>query len=188
MVEVNYLRHHFKDIKDDILDEMADFIINEFKKSRRKKLLFVGIGTDKLIGDSVGCLTGTKLIERNVNLTIIGTLDNPVHALNLNKTISELKKTYPDYFVIACDSAIAGCKDYFEGYVTVKNKPIKPGYGVGKELTNIGDVSISGIVTKETENFMSLPIRLSLVNNISNAIVRILEQTEKKVRLEMEFA
>lgn len=37
MVEVNYLRHHFKDIKDDILDEMADFIINEFKKSRRKK-------------------------------------------------------------------------------------------------------------------------------------------------------
>lgn len=183
MVEVNYLRHHFKDIKDDILDEMADFIINEFKKSRRKKMLFVGIGTDKLIGDSVGCLTGTKLIERNVNLTIIGTLDDPIHALNLNKTISEIKRIYPDYFIIACDSSISGCKDFDEGYVTIKNKPIRPGYGVGKDLPSIGDISISGIVTRETENFMSVPVRLSLVNNISNAIIKILEHTEKKMQL-----
>ena len=56
-------------------------------------MVLLCIGTDRSTGDSLGPLIGYKLSRRKSNfVTIYGTLDNPVHAVNLNDTISLIQK------------------------------------------------------------------------------------------------
>ena len=54
------------------------------------------IGTDRMIGDSLGPLVGSLLArKRKARLLVYGTLSQPVHALNLDETLNEIKKKHP---------------------------------------------------------------------------------------------
>lgn len=102
------------------------------------KISIVCIGTDRIIPDSLGPMIGTILSERIVldNVKIIGTLEYPLHALNMKKRIRrEIDK---DSLVIAIDA----CKGNKVGEVQITNKPISPGKGLFKRLPEIGDISI----------------------------------------------
>lgn len=102
------------------------------------------IGTDRATGDCLGPLVGEKLKNMNINCDIYGTLDSPVHALNLRDTIDYIMNYYDDPFIIAVDAALGNASHV--GYVTVSNCPMAPGKGVNKKLPIIGDMSITGIV------------------------------------------
>lgn len=108
-------------------------------------LVVLCIGTDRVTGDSLGPLIGYKLSQKFLPLyTIYGTLDTPVHALNLAETVETIKKKHPDNCIIAIDASL-GSRDHL-GFVTLKNGSIQPGAGVRKTLTTVGDISITGIV------------------------------------------
>lgn len=49
------------------------------------KTVIVCIGTDKCIGDCLGPLVGTMLLEKFIPLPVYGTIKSPMHALNLEK-------------------------------------------------------------------------------------------------------
>ncbi len=144
----------------------------------KTKLVVLCIGTDRVTGDSLGPLIGYKLSQKFLPLfTIYGTLDTPVHALNLADTIAEIKKKHPDNCIIAIDASL-GTREHL-GCVTLKNGSIQPGAGVRKKLTTVGDISITGIVNACSilDHVALQTTRLSTVMNLADCICLGLQLT-----------
>ncbi len=103
------------------------------------------IGTDRLIGDSLGPFLGTMLQKAaRDRLPIYGTLAGAVHALNLQDISAQIKRKHPDRTVIAVDASL-GSPEHV-GSVFVRSGSLRPGAGVCKTLPETGDISITGIV------------------------------------------
>lgn len=130
------------------------------------------IGTDRVTGDSLGPLVGTFLnaYEREKHLPVYGTLENPVHALNLNEVWKQIKRKHPHNPIIAVDASL-GTKKHL-GYITVGQGSLQPGAGVHKKLVSVGDLFITGIInTAVPEAQIALQnTRLSTVANMACCI------------------
>jgi len=140
-------------------------------KTHQKNIVFVCIGTDRSTGDSFGPLIGYKLKNlRYSNVHVFGTLDTPVHAKNLDEVLEKIKATIDAPFIIAVDACLGKMESV--GFVTVGPGPIKPGSGVKKELTPVGDMNVTGIVN--FGGFMDFLVlqntRLSLVMKMSDIV------------------
>ncbi|MDK2799362.1 MAG: hypothetical protein PWP27_1244 [Clostridiales bacterium] len=155
----------------------VSIFFNENPLSLYDSIIIVCIGTDRSTGDSLGPLVGEKLNKlinlkffKSVDVHVLGTLEHPVHAKNLEKNLQYIKTNYHHPFIIAVDACL-GKMDHI-GYICVSNKPIKPGAGVSKNLPEIGDVSIAGIVN--FSGFMDFLVlqntRLSLVMKMADLI------------------
>jgi putative sporulation protein YyaC len=136
-------------------------------------LVIMCIGTDRSTGDSLGPLIGYKLkkvLRRYKNIFVHGTLEEPVHAKNLNEAIDFVYKTYHKPFIIAIDACLGKIERV--GYVTIGHGPLKPGAGVNKNLPSVGNIHITGIVN--LGGFMEYIIlqntRLGLVMKMADAI------------------
>lgn len=135
--------------------------MRHLKKSVAKKqqtLVFFCIGSDRATGDCLGPLVGHMLLQRFSNVKkhphflprIYGTLENPVHALNLEKTLEHIQNTYAAPYVVAIDASL-GIAEHV-GYITYAPTPLIPGIGVQKKLPQVGDSSITGIVNRSGSN------------------------------------
>ncbi|MDF2610746.1 MAG: sporulation protein YyaC [Lachnospiraceae bacterium] len=112
---------------------------------KNKKIVLLCIGSDRATGDCLGPIVGYKLSkQRQKNIVLYGTLDNPVHAKNLGETMSHIYKNHPDSFVIAIDASLG--KSSHIGYITLGEGSLLPGAGVDKNLPPVGDIFITGIV------------------------------------------
>lgn len=118
------------------------------KKLKKKEVLILCIGTCLLTGDSLGPLVGRLLESELTCFKLMGTIDAPVHALNLEHYKEIIQKEYKDYLVIAIDAAL-GCQESI-GSVSLFEGSIFPGKGVGKELGDVGNISIIGIISEYT--------------------------------------
>ena len=90
------------------------------------------IGTDRLIGDSLGPLTGSLLQRAHCPLPVYGTLAQPVHALNLADFLAEIRRTHSNSPVIAIDASLG--PDSRIGCLTLRPHGLQPGAGVHKIL------------------------------------------------------
>lgn len=156
-------------------NKLSTYLLSKYLKPfLTKDTVIVCIGTDKCIGDCLGPLVGTLLKKKDMSFPIYGTLNNPIHAVNLNEKITYIKKVHPSSPVIAIDACLGDEENI--GLIHVRHKPISPGKGVGKKLPSIGDISIVGIVdTMKDYSGISLhSIRLSLVMNMAEVIVNSL--------------
>ncbi|MCR5702890.1 MAG: spore protease YyaC [Lachnospiraceae bacterium] len=102
------------------------------------------IGTDRATGDCLGPLVGNHLKKERPDISVFGTLERPVHALNLEETLETIHEQFDKPFIIAIDASL-GVPEHI-GYATVCSKPLLPGKGVNKKLPAIGNLSITGIV------------------------------------------
>lgn len=102
------------------------------------------IGTDRATGDCLGPLVGEHLQQTIPQLPVYGSLQQPVHALNLEETIDDIYVHYKTPFIIAIDASL-GIQEHI-GFATLSTTPLKPGKGVNKKLPAIGNLSITGIV------------------------------------------
>lgn len=150
-------------------------IINEIKaqlpKSPYRPIVVVCIGTDRSTGDSLGPLVGTKLSEKSRQPYIVhGTLDHPIHAVNLEEQMQAIHKTIKNPFIIGIDACLGKMKHV--GMVSVGEGPVMPGAGVQKELPPIGDMHLTGIVNVSgfMEYFVLQNTRLNLVMKLANII------------------
>lgn len=154
---------------------IANAVLNEFKKSGKKNIILVAIGTDKVVFDCLSALTHTRLKEcGNIkNIKLYGDMDNPIHALNLDKIVPKIIEENEDAFVIGFDSALSSGDSEF-GDILFRHKPIRPGAGVGKDLLKVGDYSIIGITGYDYEQFENLckKTKLGDVWNISSKIIK----------------
>lgn len=141
-------------------------------------IVFVCIGTDRSTGDSLGPLIGTLLSEKNISpFHIYGTLDEPIHALNLNEKLKEIHMLHENPFIVGIDACLGRMKSV--GVIQLADGPVKPGSGVNKDLPDVGDIHITGIVN--ISGFMEFLVlqntRLSLVLNMAKVITRGIYQT-----------
>jgi len=136
------------------------------------------IGTDRSTGDCFGPLAGSQLgRERQDFFHIYGTLDQPVHAANLQDYIETIKQTFRNPFVVAIDACLGSTENV--GYINICDGPLQPGAGVNKSLPPVGDIYITGIVN--VGGFMEYLVlqntRLNLVMNMSQVLVQGLYKT-----------
>ncbi len=179
------------------LDPMAPYHLSvklckllEEKWNPSMDLVVLCIGTDRVTGDSLGPLIGYKLSKiLHPSFYIYGTLENPVHALNLSDTIQTIKKEHPCSCIIAIDASL-GVKEHL-GCVMLKNGPIQPGAGVRKKLELVGDVSITGIVNScgILDHLALQTTRLSTVMNLADCISQCLQMAHYRrfIRCEREM-
>lgn len=132
------------------------------------------VGTDRCIGDVLAPLTGTILQRANVNFPVYGTLEHPVHALNIYNNLRKIKTKHPQAFVIAVDASL-GHKDEI-GNIIVRKGFLCPGKGVGKKLPAVGDITIVGIVEAFKSNVAHVihNIRLHFVMSMAEIIASII--------------
>lgn len=134
-------------------------------------LIVLCIGTDRSTGDALGPLVGSLLMEKGCNgMTVLGTLDEPVHAGNLADVSRSLLRDSPDAIVLAVDACLGQAEQI--GTISVGKGPVKPGAGVNKVLPAVGRLHITGTVN--VGGFMEYLVlqntRLSLVMRMAHVI------------------
>ncbi len=127
------------------------------------------IGTDRAAGDSLGPFVGTRLMSMGFE-NVMGTIDMPVHAVNIAGKIDLLYSTYDRPLVVAVDACL-GIYDHI-GSLSIWEGSLLPGAGVSKRLCEVGDISITGIVNKWSINGLAQlrNTRLSFVKGMSDII------------------
>ncbi|WP_153721526.1 spore protease YyaC [Sporosarcina cascadiensis] len=152
---------------------------------KQQPIVFYCIGTDRSTGDSLGPLTGSYLSELSLfPYPVIGTLQEPLHALNLKQRTEQTTVLHPDAFAVAIDACLS--KRDAVGDLLFHSGPISPGKAVGKELPPVGDVSIKGIVN--IAGFMEQAVlqstRLHLPFEMSRIIGRALQLAHHRQKSE----
>lgn len=137
------------------------------------EIVFLCIGTDRTTGDCLGPYVGQQLSSHMIQgIHVYGTLNEPVHALNLEQVCAYIKARHPDSLVIAIDASL-GQKKHL-GYVTIANGALYPGAAVRKELPPVGDIHITGIVNTAgvLEHLTLQTTRLSTVISLADKITQ----------------
>lgn len=145
--------------------------LEKFDYCGHNPLIALCVGTDRSTGDSLGPLVGSILSKKLFkNFLVFGTLDDPVHATNLNCFVSRIEQEFPLSPVIAIDACLGRLESV--GYITIGCGSLEPGAGVKKDLPPVGDVYIKGVVN--VGGFMEYLVlqntRLSLVMRMANVV------------------
>ena len=139
-------------MSDDAVEYFSEIFFGsiQHKLDAYSRLIILCIGTDRATGDSLGPITGHKLVSSldNRNVSIFGTLEKPVHAKNINQTLDFIQAVYEKPFIAAIDACLG--KPESVGYITIGEGPVNPGAGLSKSLPTVGNLSITGIVNIAT--------------------------------------
>ncbi|MFD2443684.1 spore protease YyaC [Bacillus sp. CGMCC 1.16607] len=164
---------------------LAKELLDMFPPHTIRPIVFVCIGTDRSTGDSLGPMVGTLLEEKGPSpFYVYGTLDDPIHAVNLEEKLKEIKQKHFYPFIIGIDACLGKLKSV--GAIQLADGPVKPGAGVNKELPPVGDIHLTGIVNVSgfMEFFVLQNTRLNLVlkmaKTISNGIYQASTQYKAK--------
>lgn len=139
-----------------------------------EKLIFCCIGTDRSTGDALGPIIGSQLQQTfSFPFHIVGTLQAPLHALNIVKRHEQLHEN-EEPFIVAIDACLGESTSI--GSILIQQGPLFPGKAVKKELPPIGNISIKGIVN--VGGFMEAKVlqntRLHVTYSMADKIARAL--------------
>lgn len=165
-----------------ILTMMAEKVISFFP-GIPKEYIVVCIGTDRSTGDSLGPLTGTFLQENKPkNLTVYGTIHEPVHATNLESYIEIIHNQHRNPYIIAVDACLGNSSSV--GNIVLSDGPLKPGAALNKSLPEVGDINLTGIVN--ISGFMEFSIlqntRLSIVVDMAKQLANLLTVIDSRLQ------
>jgi putative sporulation protein YyaC len=163
------------------LSQKLEHYLEDLPQERR--IVIVCVGTDRSTGDSLGPLVGTALArEYSPLFDLYGTLEEPVHAMNLGDTLLKVMRSSRQPFVIAIDACLGQVSSV--GCIQLGSGPVRPGAGVNKELPPVGDIHMTGIVNVGgfMEYFVLQNTRLNLVVKMSEIIAQSLLNAVHKTR------
>ncbi len=144
-----------------------DRLIREEMAAKGKDgIMFLCIGTDRSTGDSLGPLVGHMLRSRRLKgAAVIGTLDKPVHAMNLDLYARYIRLHYPDYVVVAIDASV-GSLDHV-GYATLGRGALQPGPGHAAERASVHGYENGGLHLRK--HFSCRTIMGKCCHNMTNS-------------------
>ncbi|MGZ9587293.1 spore protease YyaC [Paenibacillus marinisediminis] len=141
------------------------------------RLVFVCIGTDRSTGDALGPLVGSALVRRGIT-EVIGTLEAPCDASNLERRIADIPE---DRIIIAVDACLGHPSTV--GDYLIHDQPLIPAQSVGTELPAVGHYSIAAVVNMNspkpywTLQTTSLYAVMRQADKVAEAIVRCFMDT-----------
>lgn len=139
-----------------------------------RRVAVVCIGTDRSTGDALGPLVGTLLDRSGLlprdGVLLMGTLDEPVHAGNLDQAVARLAALGPGTTVLAVDACLGRSENV--GSISAGRGALQPGAGVNKSLPAVGHLFVTGTVNVGgfMEYFVLQNTRLGLVLRMAEAI------------------
>lgn len=160
---------------------MQDFITNfkqvfwnKLNNNNYNRIVFLCVGTDRVIGDCFGPLVGEKLknlIGKNKDIEIIGDLEKTICINNIEKVLRTINDEFDNPFIICIDAALD--KKEVVGKIVIAEEGVKLGSGLNKKSFEIGEISLKGIVSYNTgipkQNFILLQnTSLGLVNEMAS--------------------
>ena len=122
-------------------------------KNKNNDIIFLCIGTNKVIGDSFGPSVGENLkkcMQTKKNIKVIGDYENIICYANIEKIIKKIKQSYKRSLIIVLDSALSNESDI--GKIFIQNRGLKYAEGLGKKNNIIGNISIKAVVGKNCNN------------------------------------
>jgi putative sporulation protein YyaC len=152
-------------------------------------IAIVCIGTDRSTGDSLGPLVGTMLKEKDVSSFLVyGTLEDPIHAMNLQEKLNMIHSLHENAFIIGIDACLGRLKSV--GAITIGEGPVRPGAGVNKDLPPVGDIHITGTVNVSgfMEFFVLQNTRLHLVMNMAKTIANGIYEADLQLMRRIHLA
>jgi putative sporulation protein YyaC len=127
-------------------------------------LVCLCIGTDRSTGDALGPLVGTFLSESGIpHVEIHGTLNHPIHATNLEKTLELITQKDPAPFILAIDACLGKVNEI--GWIKMGKGPMYPGQSLKKNLLPVGHFYLKGVV-----NAIGSPVSFVLQNTRLNVV------------------
>lgn len=137
-----------------------------------RKIVILCIGSDKVVGDSLGPAVGTMLIDGlNCDVIVYGTLQSNVNAKNLLLVKEMIKTLHPDRALLCIDAALGVASEV--GTIQIYAHGLYPGSATNKNLPCVGDLSIVGVVNQKMCAFelsMLYTAKFNLINNMAQAI------------------
>ncbi len=136
-----------------------------------KNPVFVCIGTEKVFSDSLGPRVGSLLNSKMEKPCFIyGLCEQNITAENLVYCHDFIRQMHPNSQIVVVDAAVGNAEQI--GKIQISNGGIVPGAATNKNLPNIGDVSIVGIVAdKGMADFYTLNTsKERLVNKVAQFI------------------
>lgn len=112
------------------------------------KIVFVCVGTPKIIGDSVGPKVGSFLTRLGYN--VYGTEKEPITSINIARYENLIRNRHSDDFVIGIDAAFGDKEDL--GCIKVSEIGIRPGGAYNVNNKRIGDLGLLAIVADRDSN------------------------------------
>jgi putative sporulation protein YyaC len=145
---------------------------NNMNPNFEKDIVYVCIGTDRATGDCLGPMVGTRLQSTSIRAHVYGTLEQPVHAANLLQFTQHIAEQYENPLTVAIDASLGNSNRI--GFIKVKAGGLKPGTALNKDLPEVGDFHISGVVNVGgyLEQMVLQNTRLFLVYRMAEIIAR----------------
>lgn len=119
----------------------------KLKMDMKKDVIFFCIGTDRVIGDCLGPITGSFLKNMYDNEKVFGDLDNNLTYENILKKIDEINLKFEKPYIVAIDAALSSEDNI--GKIFVDEEGINFGKGLDKNINCIGDIGIKVVVGKD---------------------------------------
>ncbi|MCM3690727.1 spore protease YyaC [Neobacillus niacini] len=132
-----------KSTKVDEIEKISN-TLKEVLCQTSNEIVFLCVGSDRSTGDSLGPMVGTMLKEKNIPFPVYGTLEQPVHALNIKKVIKEIHKTYKEPYIFGIDACLGD--EGKIGSVFIKEGAFIPGNAVNNILPSVGNYHLKAIV------------------------------------------
>lgn len=177
--------------EEDVVKDLTSVLDIMFQEAVGRQIVVVCVGTDRSTGDAFGPIIGSKLqaTVRLPKVSIYGTLDEPVHAVNLASTLEQIHNLHRDEpFILALDA----CLGKFEhvGHLILEQGPLHPGAGVKKSLPEFGDYTLTGVVNVcgFMEYFVLQNTRLGIVMRMTDVVVEALRASLSRWRLQSEMS
>ncbi len=144
---ITYINSSDTNALDNFSETLESLIKQELKHNDKNEIVILCIGTDRATGDSLGPIIGYKFKNYDItheNVYVYGSLENPVHAGNLNEYIKYIDEFHKNGLVIAIDASLGKIESI--GSLMIGKGNIKPGAAMNKSLPGVGHIFISGIV------------------------------------------
>lgn len=168
---------------------LSNILYGERKNKDITQLVILCVGTDKIIGDCLGPLVGSKLKSKlkdyNIsNINIYGTLEENISYINIEETLKNVNKTIPNAYLVIVDAGLSKKDDV--GKIIIQKKETTLGKGLNKSKIKLGNLSITGIVAENRNipkyNFWVLQnVSLNKVIKLANSIVDIIVEAIKYI-------
>jgi len=137
-----------------------------------EKYMFICIGTNKLISDSLGPKVGdilTDNFEKNNKVEVLGTMKTPIHYQNAPIFLDYIKKL--DNKIVLIDSALSNIGNIGEIYIQTGGLEI--GKALGKTFYFPAHLSIKMIVGRQHKCNYTINYINKLANELATQITDI---------------
>lgn len=125
--------------------ELEEKMINLMINNEFSDIVFLCIGTSKIIGDAIGPILGSNLKDiENEFIHIYGTIENNLHFNNTKNIINNINRNYINPCIVSIDAALSNKNNI--GDIVIGKGFIKLGKALDKNFGVYCNINIKCIV------------------------------------------